>query len=180
MATSPELIGGTLSLKPFSEHHVSENYVSWLNDKATMAFSEQRHRVHTLDSCRLFYMSFEGGPNQLWAIEISTTGEHIGNITVSHDINNRLADIGILIGANATRGRGYGRSAWSMVLEYLKTRSDIYKITGGCMKSNLAMARIMESCGMTLDCVRSNHFLLDNSPEDIVFYSLPGVWNPSL
>lgn len=141
-----------------------------------MAFSEQRHRTHSLESCRQFVASFAQSQNLLWAIELSATDEHIGNITVSIDTNNRIADVGILIGAQDGQGKGLGQLAWSTVLQHLSTRPDIYKITGGCIRSNFAMVRIMESCGMTLDCVRKNHYLIDNVPQDLVYYSIPGGW----
>jgi|GEM_PF-1520170 len=179
MATCPELHSNTVCLKPFVEqHHLSDHYVSWLNDQATMAFSEQRHQVHTRYSCRQFHQSFASSPHQLWAIEAVSSGEHIGNLTVSHDKNNRLADIGILIGAQSARGCGYGKTAWNLVLRYLKLNDDIYKVTGGCMRQNLPMVRIMESCGMTLDCIRENHFLANDIPVDIVYYSIRGNWQP--
>ncbi|MFK7860342.1 MAG: GNAT family N-acetyltransferase [Granulosicoccus sp.] len=179
MAASPELSTNTVCLKPFTEHHLSPNYVSWLNDQTTMSFSEQRHRVHTLDTCRQFYQSFANSPHQLWAIEVVSTGEHIGNLTVSHDLNNRLADIGILIGAPSVRGCGYGQTAWMLVLQHLKRNKDIHKITGGCMRCNTAMVRIMESCGMMLECARENHFLVNDTPVDMVYYSTPGHWKPA-
>ncbi|MFK8082830.1 MAG: GNAT family N-acetyltransferase [Granulosicoccus sp.] len=178
MAPSPDLKSERLCLRSFSERHLSERYVSWLNDTDTTKFSEQRHRLHTMGSCRQFVQSFSTGPNQLWAIETSDTEEHIGNVTVSHDTNNRIADIGILIGSKTVRGCGYGYAAWKAVLEYLSGRDDIYKITGGCMQPNKAMVRIMESCGMTLDCIRADHFLLDDLPANLVYYSTPGIWKP--
>ncbi len=44
------------------------------------------------------------------------------------------------------------------------------------MHSNRAMVRIMESCGMTLDCVRANHYLINDAPQDLLYYSIPGCW----
>ena len=175
----PILARGALRLVPFGERHLTPAYVGWLNDPDTMRYSEQRHRQHSLDSCRAFVAGFSGGPNQLWAIEAmdqdaGQEGRHIGNITASHDVHNRIADIGILIGADGCQGKGYGLTAWSLVLEHLAARPDLHKVTGGCLAANTAMVRIMQRAGMKPDGVRPAHYLLDGQPVDIVYYAMPG------
>ena len=44
-----------LTLTPFNtERHLTERYVAWLSDPDVVRYSEQRHRTHTLASCRHF------------------------------------------------------------------------------------------------------------------------------
>ena len=38
-----------LTLEPFSEKFLTDQYVSWLNNKIVNAYSEQRHNYHTLN-----------------------------------------------------------------------------------------------------------------------------------
>jgi len=170
MAKTERLKGSDVLLEPFSDRYLTEDYVGWLNDPSVMRYSEQRHRHHSLETCKAFVASFDASPNQLWAIVRADTGEHIGNITAMHDVNNCLADIGILIGAKGVQGKGYGRDAWRTVLDYLAARPDIFKVTGGCMTANSAMVRIMESCNMVKDGYRTAHYLLDGYPVDLVYY----------
>jgi len=171
MASVPELHAGSLRLVPFRHDHLSQAYVGWLNDPAVVRYSEQRHHAHTPDTCRAFVRSFDAGPNQLWAIEQDEAGGHVGNITATHDVHNRLCDIGILIGARKARGRGLGRLAWQTVLDHLCTRPDLRKITGGCLAPNGAMVRIMERCGMRRDGRRPAHYLLEGLPTDLLYYA---------
>ena len=175
MATAERLRGKHVLLEPFSDRYLTEDYVGWLNDPSVMRYSEQRHRHHSLDTCEAFVASFDTSPHQLWAIVRADTDEHIGNITATHDLNNHLADIGILIGAKGVQGKGYGRDAWRTVLDYLVARPDLFKVTGGCMAANTAMVRIMESCGMVGDGYRPAHYLLDGAPVDLLFYALRGA-----
>ena len=176
VTSAPMLLTGTLRLVPFGPEHITEAYVSWLNDPETVRFSEQRHRRHSIESCAAFISSFVCGPSLLWAIEISSNACHIGNITVTLDLNNRLADIGILIGAQNARGKGYGRQAWGAVVEHLTARSDLRKVTGGCLEFNTAMVKIMRDCGMVEDGYRKDLYLFEGAPSSLLYFSKPGNW----
>jgi hypothetical protein len=63
MARSEIIKTERLLLEPFSEKYLSERYVSWLNDHEIVRYSEQRHRTHTIESCREFMNSFENTPH---------------------------------------------------------------------------------------------------------------------
>jgi len=174
MLDSPRLECGPIRLVPFGTEHLTQTYVDWLNDAEVMRYSEQRHRHHDLQSCEAFVRCFENTENLLWAIEATDQdNSHVGNITASIDPNNGIADIGLLIGTRNNQGRGYGISAWSAVLEYLKTRPNLRKITGGCMAPNQAMVRIMRRAGMREDGIRKAHFIVDSAPVDVLYYA---VW----
>lgn len=161
-----------LSLSPFDPaRHLNERYVAWLGDADVVRYSEQRHRTHTIESCRTFTESFRSGPGRLWAIEQASDGLHIGNIHADIDVANSLADVAILIGAREVWGRGYGLEAWNAVLAWLLGEAHIRKVVAGCMRSNTAMLRIMEKSGMSPDGTRPAQYLLDGQPEDIVFYA---------
>ena len=171
--TAPVLNRPPLRLAPFSGHHLSDAYVGWLNDRTVMRYSEQRHRDHTADSCRAYVASVAAAGNMLWAIEVPDEGDrHIGNISVTYDRNNRLADIGILIGAQGCQGKGYGATAWGAVLDWLKTDANLRKITGGCIALNHAMVRIMQRTGMTPDGSRPQHYVVDGDVVDIVYFGV--------
>lgn len=158
---------------PFPDRLLTDRYVSWLNDPTLMRFSEQRHRTHTLESCRAFVRGFDSGPNRLWAIEAVTDGlGHIGNITAMIDPNNSLADVGILIGAPAAKGRGYGLEAWTAVLDFLLKDLGLRKVTAGCIADNIPMRRIMERSGMRMDGRRERHFLVEGRAVDVVHAAL--------
>jgi RimJ/RimL family protein N-acetyltransferase len=172
VTATPVLHSATLRLVPFSLQHLSDDYVSWLNDEAVTFYSEQRHRNHTIDCCAAYIARTTAAGHSVWAIEVVDKGySHIGNITASYDRNNAIADIGILIGAQGCQGRGYGATAWGAVLDWLKTDPSLRKITGGCMTSNSAMVRIMQGAGMVPDGVRPQHYLLEGEPVDLVYYA---------
>jgi RimJ/RimL family protein N-acetyltransferase len=161
-----------LTLRPFdTARHLNERYVAWLGDADVVRFSEQRHRTHSIGSCRTFVQRFEEGPDRLWAIEQSADSLHIGNIHAEIDTANGLADVAILIGERDVWGQGYGQEAWNAVLAWLLDEALTRKVVAGCMRGNTAMIRIMERSGMSPDGTRPAQYLLDGVPEDIVFYA---------
>lgn len=171
MALPPDILTRRLRLTPFSERHLTKRYVGWLNDKDLMKYSEQRHKHHTLETCRLYWESFRSSPHYFWAIEESTYG-HIGNIQAYVDLNNRLADVGLLIGERAAAHQHFGFEAWVGVCHFLFTTAGMRKVTGGTMAENLPMCRIMKRAGMIPDGRRHRHFLLNEREVDVVHYAL--------
>ena len=138
-----------------------------------MRYSEQRHRDHTAASCAAYVAGVAAAGNMLWAIEVPEEhNRHIGNISVTYDRNNALADIGIVIGADGCQGKGYGTTAWGAVLEWLKTDPALRKITGGCLAPNAAMVRIMKEAGMQLDGTRPRHYIVNGEEVDIVYFAV--------
>ncbi len=169
MAKAPTLETKRLTLTAFADAHLTERYVAWLNDPEVVRYSEQRHRRHTLDSCRDFVRSFADGPSHLWAIVAKDRAlGHIGNINSAVDAPNRTADVAILIGDRKAWGRGLGAEAWGAVVDFLLGAGGMRKVTAGAMAANAAMVKIMRNAGMTEEGRRRGQFLLDGRPVDVV------------
>lgn len=161
-------------LVPFSEErHLTDAYVSWLNDPDIVRYSRQRHRTHTGESNQRYVRAFTKAGNLFWAIEDKTDDfAHIGNITVTIDKIDGVADIGILIGRAQSFGKGHGFAAWIAVMDYLKTRDEVAKISAGCMDGNRAMVRIMEKSGMIFEARRPAHFAFEGGRADALYYGV--------
>ena len=67
--------------------------------------------------------------------------------------------------------KGFGQDAWDTLLKYFNTKKHIRKITAGAMKCNLSMVRIMERSGMKIEAIKYQQELLNNKPQDLVYYS---------
>ncbi|MCP4160216.1 MAG: GNAT family N-acetyltransferase [Deltaproteobacteria bacterium] len=164
-----------LTIIPFTEKYITSRYISWLNNDETMRYSEQRHKEHTFESCKIYIESFINTPNTLWAIEetINRFG-HIGNINVYIDIHNKIADVGILIGENKAQSRGYGYEAFKEITEYLFKNADISKITAGTVSSNLPMVKKKKKMKMKEDGIRKQHYIIDGKKVDVMYMALFG------
>ncbi|MFZ5571684.1 MAG: GNAT family N-acetyltransferase [Thermodesulfobacteriota bacterium] len=169
-----------LSMTPFTERHINDRYLGWLNDKTLMRYSEQRHRRHTRESALEYLRSFHGSSNYFWAIEEIPDGlGHIGNINAYVDRNNLVADIGILIGEPAARKKGYGLEAWKGVCGFLLGELGMRKITAGTMARNLPMIHLMQRAGMIPDGIRKRHYLLEGLEVDILHMAVFQTAEPS-
>jgi ribosomal-protein-alanine N-acetyltransferase len=162
-----------LRIVPFSEAHLSSRYVSWLNDPEVVRYSEQRHRRHTLETCRQYWQSFQNSPHFFWAITmVEGEFEHIGNINAYIDENNSTASVGIMIGERRVWGKGYGLEAWVAVCHHLMYDIGIRKVTAGTVAVNKGMLRIMEKSGMVADGRWIRHCLVDGQEVDGIFAAL--------
>lgn len=169
MAQSTMIETQRLRIVPFSEKYLTPVYVSWLNDPEVVRYSEQRHRKHTLESCREYWQSFADSPSFFWAITaIDPMIGHIGNITAYVDTMNMVADVGIMIGDRKVWGKSYGLETWLAVCGYLLNECGIRKVTAGTLAANKGMLRIMERSGMVADGRRTRHAIVEGVEVDIV------------
>lgn len=161
-----------LLITTFTENLLTEKYVAWLNDPTVVRNSRQRHKGHTLEECRHYFLSFSRSDNLFLSITLKEgSKDHIGNLTVTMDRINSVADIAILIGDKSAWGNGYGFEAWQALSQWLLRRMGIRKVTGGCYASNEPMIKIMKKAGMSQDGTRQRHVLVDGIPTDIVYFS---------
>lgn len=173
MPGSSEIRTERLLITPFTEKHISERYLGWLNDRELMRYSEQRHRLHTRVSALAYLRSFADSPHCFWAIEERREGlGHIGNLNAYVDVPNGVADVGILIGESRARQKGYGLEGWLAVCRFLLTTLGMRKISAGAMAANIPMLKLMRAAGMREDGVRRGHYFLEGREMDIINMAL--------
>ena len=163
----PILDCGGCTVVPFERRHLTSRYVGWLNDPEVVRYSEQRHRLHSLESCASYFQSFAGSPDHFLAVESEVFG-HIGNIGISIDPPNAIADVSILIGEKAVWGKGIASKAWCGVVGELLRSHPVRKVTAGTMSVNEPMLRLMARSGMTVEAVRPRHFIWEGGEVDLV------------
>lgn len=161
------LEGQLVTLKTFDVTHLTSSYVEWLNDAQLMKYSNQRFRQHTIESCQAYLSSFNGTDNLFLAMFHEQ--KMIGTMTAYISKNHQTADMGILIGAQGQL-KGLGKDAWATLMQYLLSIG-MRKVTGGTLRCNSAMMRIMETSGMQADGVRVQQELVGGIPEDIVYFA---------
>ena len=156
-----------IKLIVFNNNLISKKYISWLNDKNLMQYSDRRHSSHNKKSCKNYLKSFKKTDNKFFAIIDKKSKEHVGNITAIIDRNNSSADIGILVGKS---NQGYGIAAWEEMMKYLFSKN-IRKVTGGAMKNNTAMVKIFKKSKMKFEYIKKKQYLYKkNKPVDFIGY----------
>jgi RimJ/RimL family protein N-acetyltransferase len=158
-----------ISLHSPSIHEDNINtIVGWLNDKELMRYSENRHKQHTAATQIEYIMSFLYNPGDILR-EIHLDDVLIGTITAIVDRNNRVANVGILIG-KGFGGNEHGYEAWAMLCNSLFEHQGMRRIEAGCMALNMPMIKIMRRYGMKEEGRRMSHFMVDGAYSDLVLY----------
>lgn len=159
-----------LVVLPFSRAHLTEHYVSWLNDPEVVRYSNQRYTTNTIESCRNYFESFINTSHFFWAIETKAPRErHIGNINAYVDTRHSTADVGIVIGEREVWGEGYGSEAWAGVCHLLIKTVGLRKVTAGTIEPNIGMQNIMNRLGMVPDGIRKKHQIFEDEEVDLIY-----------
>jgi [ribosomal protein S5]-alanine N-acetyltransferase len=166
-----DIAGRLAVLRPFTLDDVNSIYVSWLNDKSIVRYSNQRFLTHSIESCKNYVTSFSGSPNRLLKIVSRDNGQMVGTMTAYAVPHHGTVDMGILLGGATIWRRGFGQDAWNTLLDWLMSIRDVRKVTGGCVRSNTAMVRIMERSGMELEAVRIKQEIVDGEFQDVLHYA---------
>lgn len=178
----PEIITPRLCLAPyqFPIKELVRIQLGWLNDPEVVKYSENRHIKPHHKNCEKHINSFDHQKNLLWAILEKKVKRHpmepwdahyIGHISAYRDLNNKTADVSIMIGERLFWGQGLGTEAWKGICDWLFQATDCRKIEAGTMRANEGMVSILERTGMQLEGMRKAHFLLNGEPTDLVQYA---------
>lgn len=179
---TPTLSTNRLLLRPYYAGMVTDDHVRWLNDPEVVRYSEQRHKRHTIESIHAYVNGVNTTHGSyIWAItptaferEALPVGQialpPIGTITAHIDQPNGVANVGILIGEKDYWGKGYGQESWITLCNWLFA-TGIRKIEMGCHYENKAMRNLALTCGMYLEGVRHDHFVVDGKPQHLLLYA---------
>lgn len=178
MSDNVEILTARLCIAPlqFPVKELVRTHLGWLNDPEVMKYSENRHHRHTYKLCEKYINSFDHQQNHLWAILDKQVKRHpaepwtdhyLGHLAAYRDPNNKIAEVGILLGERIAWNRGLGTEAWKGVCDWLLSNGT-RKIEAGCMAVNKPMTRIFEKTGMLIEGRRKDHFLFDGQPSDMI------------
>lgn len=169
------LAGDKVMLRTFTAQDINDDYLGWLNDAATVRFSNQRFRKHTIASCEQYLASFDGSDNLFAALCDRDNGRLVGTMTAYVSRHHGTADMGLMIGERAIWGQGYGQDAWNTLGAWLLgPQVGIRKLTGGTARPNAGMLRIMERFGMQLEAVRPAQEIIEGQAVDLLYYGIFG------
>ena len=159
-----------VSLVKFCDHHITSEYISWLNDEEIVKHSNQRFFKHDAHSSATYLSSFTNTSNLFLAVINQSSNKMIGTMTAYIDENHNTADLGILIGEKSTWGNGFGFYSWSLLLEWLLEHQKIRKVTAGTNSENIGMLKIFQKSNMSHECTRKAQELINGKETDIYLF----------
>jgi RimJ/RimL family protein N-acetyltransferase len=111
-----------------------------------------------------------------YAVELSVTGELIGDIGVRLHGNRMQAELGFTL-APVHQGRGYATEAVTAVLEQLFTKGGLHRVSAECDARNTASARLLRRVGFRLEGRRPAHTWIKGEwTDDLLFGLLAAAW----
>ena len=176
------LITRSTIIKPITQNEITQNYISWLNDKEINKFLETRHLEQTKTKAIDYINSLRNINNcDMFAIFSKETNNHIGNLTISdfNTNNNGSMSLGVMIGDKISRSVGIGAEVMISFIDFMFSFDTIERISAGAASENFKSCKTLESIGFKREGVIRKVFPLNNGEKcDLIkFGLLKEEWN---
>lgn len=160
-----------LEFKPVSQEHITERYVSWLNDPEVYKYMETSGG-YSIEKLKEFVNGLKEGI-LFWGIHIKETGEHIGNIKIDPiDETNHSGEYGIMMGERNQWGKGYAKEASISVIEHCFNNLNLSKITLGVIEDNKSAVELYKKIGFSVDEIKPDYGSYDGKSCNLIRMSL--------
>jgi ribosomal-protein-alanine N-acetyltransferase len=157
-----DLESGRLIFKRLSQEHVSNDYVSWINDPEVNMYLETRGN-YTLDLLKSYIEEQYKKDIYFWAIHLKESNKHIGNIKIDPiNLNTNSGEYGILVGDKTNWGKGYAKEASLKIIEYCFNNLKLSKITLGVVDDNINAVKLYKKIGFKVNEVKKDIGVYNN------------------
>lgn len=164
-----KIITNNLFLRKMKESDITSEYVSSLNEKPIVKFTEARHQKWDEEKVRKYVKESNINDKQLIGIFLKGSCKHIGNIRLSNiNKKHKRVELGIMIFGKSQWGKGYGTESLKEVVNYVFNDLKFHKICADYYSVNKASAKIFKKAGFEIEGVFKDHFLLDGTYVDSV------------
>ena len=130
----------------FKKENIDENYLSWINDKKLMKYSNNK-KINYKTSLE-YLKSFNNKDTFFFSIFEKKTNKIIGTTTIYLDQINKIANLGILIGDKKSRGKNYGLKICKVLIQYFFKKNYVEKFIIGTESENISMIKICQKLKM--------------------------------
>ena len=164
-----------LIFKRLSPEHVSESYLSWLNDSEVNSFLETKGN-YTMDMLKSYLEEQYKKDIFFWAIHLKDSNRHIGNIKIDPiNLENNSGEYGILMGDKLNWGKGYAKEASLSIIKYCFEELKLSKITLGVIEDNINAVALYKKLGFIIDEVKIGVGIYNNKLSNSLRMSLHHV-----
>lgn len=148
-----KIIGSKIILEPFNLKFVSENYLSWMNDKETTKFIEKAKNDNSISDLNSFARKMINSKSDyFFAIILKKNLLHIGNVKLGPiDFELMKSNFGILIGHKDYRGRGIGTEVLNLIKKFSFNYLKLKQLKFLSVRNNYAATHLYEKTGFILN-----------------------------
>lgn len=165
---------GKVGLTVPKESYV-EKYMEWTNDMRVNAYlGNSLGQVHTLEEEKEWYEGIKGQEDTvLFAIHDLSSGTPIGNCSLTDiDHMSNRAEVGILIGEEEYRDKGYGTTTLELLLDYGFTALNLVSIRLGVMEGNERARTCYEKVGFREAGRLRKFYLVGGEYQDLILMDI--------
>lgn len=168
------LRGSKIYLRPLERTDLNETYLGWLNDRDVTRYLEVGAFPETMQDLENFYQVVTGSRSEvIFAIADSKSHRHVGNLKLG-PINwvHRRAMFGIMIGDKESWGRGIGKEATRLAVEYGFLRLNLNRIYLGVYAEHESAIRCYQAVGFKAEGRFREEMFCDGTYHDRLWMSL--------
>lgn len=152
-----------LILKPLDLSHLSNNYLTWLNDPLVQEYITNS-RNYTFKKLKNFLKDVEKKDIYFWAVHLITGNKHIGNIKIDPiNTEHGLGQYGIMMGDKSEWNKGYAKESSIAVINYCFNTLKLRKITLEVIVNNVPAYQLYKKLGFVEEGLRKNQEFHNNS-----------------
>ncbi|MCD6117161.1 GNAT family N-acetyltransferase [bacterium] len=162
--------GERITIRKFDKRLDLKDLKIWLDDKSGRYFlmSHATSRILTVDEL------LKNNNNVLGTIIFKENSRVIGMMAfLNKDDFQKKAELRKLIGVPEMRGKGLGKEATSLWIEYGKQGLKLNKIYLNTLDTNIRNIKLNEELGFKVEGILRNEILVDNSYRDVLRM---GLW----
>ncbi len=147
------LKGGDFYLDPFREEHISDRYISWLNDPEVNRFLEVRFVHQTYETVLAYVRSFYRDTEKyIWGVYPIGSQELIGTATLQQIHRyHRSGEVGLMIGEKSYWGKGASVAVIGLIAQFAFETLGLRRLTGGSYAVNHGMNFTFKRLGFTCE-----------------------------
>lgn len=163
-----KLEGKKIYLSPVHEDDI-EKYVYWMNNRDVTDNLGNTVFLNTLTSEKEWFLNLGKNGNVTFAIVKKEDDELIGNCSLMHiDRINRKCTLGIFIGDDKNRNKGYGQEVLTMLVNYAFNFQNMHSIDLKVFSFNEPAIKCYEKVGFKKCGIRHEAYYLDGNYYDEV------------
>lgn len=168
------LIGDRIYLRPMDIGDADGPYLQWVNSPIAYLTLGTLYYPTTKAALEAYIQrQVENPDTALFAIMTKSDDRFIGTAKIGPvETVHRHAYIGLFIGEESERGRGYGREVVVLLLKYGFRQLNLHKISAGVNESNVASIRMFEKVGMKVECRRPKQLFVNGAWEAHVILAM--------
>ena len=146
-------------IRNFEKNDIDSEFISWFKNKKNFKFSRHQNKNYTEKELINYHQKHKKNPNSMYLVcESKTNGQKISTLTIYFNKEIKTANIGILIGSQKNKNKGYGFKILKLVFNYLFEHKKINQIIMGTEKNNLPMVFLCKKLSMK----KKNQFNLNS------------------